>query len=556
MNWPPEGRDCNIRPMVRRRQFLQQAAIGSAALVTSSSIDAAPASAMQERSSRAVLDVGEEIRERPIADLQQAMTSGELTARAITQAYLRRIDAIDRQGPAINSVIELNPDALDIAARLDEERRSGRVRGPLHGIPVLIKDNIDTADRMKTTAGSLALVDAKPSRDAWLVARLREAGAVILGKTNLSEWANFRSNDSTSGWSGRGGLTRNPYALDRNGCGSSTGSGVAVAASLCAAAVGTETDGSIICPASRNGVVGIKPTVGLVSRSGIIPIAATQDTAGPMARTVADAAALLGAIAGVDPGDAATRTARIASDYREHLRMDGLQGRRIGVMRNFFGFDRRVDALMEEAIAAVEGAGATIVDPADLPTRGQFGQAEFQVLLYEFKAGIDAYLAGLGPASPMTSLADVMAFNEAHAKEEMPYFGQDIFTQAQAKGPLTEKAYRAARAKARRLARTEGLDRVFRGRKVDAILAPSGGPAWLTDLVNGDYGTGGSSGPAAVAGYPNVTVPAGFVHGLPIGVSFIGPAWSEGLLIGMAYAYEQRTRLRRAPEYLPGAPLS
>ncbi len=541
---------------MQRRQFLQRAAIGGAALVAPSSpAHASPDPVSQERVSRAALDVGEEVRERSVDDLRRAMESGAITARAITQVYLRRIDAIDRQGPAVNSVIELNPDALDLAGQLDRERASGRVRGPLHGIPVLIKDNIDTADRMKTTAGSLALVDARPRQDAAIVTRLREAGAVPLGKANLSEWANFRSDDSTSGWSGRGGLTRNPYALDRNACGSSTGSAVSVAASLCAIAVGTETDGSIICPSSRNGLVGIKPTVGLVSRSGIIPISETQDTAGPMARTVADAAVLLGAIAGVDPRDRATTRAKGAGDYREYLQVDGLQRKRIGVMRNFFGFDARVDALMEDAIKAVESAGATIVDPANLPTRGQFGEAEFEVMLYEFKAGINAYLAGLGPEAPMRSLSDLIAFNEAHAKEEMPYFGQDLFVKSEAKGPLTDKPYLAAKAKARRLSRTEGLDRVFARAKIDALLAPSGGPAWLTDLVNGDYGTGGSSGPAAVSGYPSISVPAGLVCGLPIGVSFIGPAWSEGPLIAMAYAYEQRTRLRRAPEYLPTAPL-
>ncbi len=541
---------------MHRRRFLLRAAIGSAALVAPLPQAHAEASrAVQGRVSRTALDVGEQVRERSADDLRRAMESGEISARALTQAYLQRIDAIDRQGPAINSVIELNPDALDIAEQRDLERRAGRIRGPLHGIPVLIKDNIDTADRMKTTAGSLALEDARPRQDAALVTRLRDAGAVLLGKTNLSEWANFRSDNSTSGWSGRGGLTRNPYALDRNACGSSSGSGASVAASLCAIAVGTETDGSIICPSSRNGLVGIKPTVGLVSRSGIIPISETQDTAGPMARTVADAAMLLGAIAGPDARDKSTARARVVADYREHLQIDGLQGRRIGVMRNFFGFDARVDALMEEAIRAIEKAGATIVDPANLQTRGQFGQAEFEILLHEFKAGVNAYLAGLGPEAPVKSLADVIAFNEAHAKEEMPYFGQDILLKSQAKGPLTDKAYLTARARARRLSRTEGLDRTFAVGKVDAVIAPSGGPAWLIDLVNGDYGTGGSSGPAAVSGYPSISVPAGFVWGLPIGISFIGPAWSEGPLIGMAYAYEQRTQLRRAPEYLPTAPL-
>ena len=541
---------------MHRRRFLQQAALGgSAALASSPAFAAAPVAspAAQARVPRASLAVGEEVLERGVDALQRAMQSGALTSRAITQAYLRRIDAIDRQGPAINSVIELNPDALDLAARLDRERAAGTVRGPLHGIPVLIKDNIDTADRMKTTAGSLALVEARPLQDAGLVVRLREAGAVVLGKTNLSEWANFRSNDSTSGWSGRGGLTRNPYALDRNGCGSSTGSGVAVAASLCAVAVGTETDGSIICPSARNGIVGVKPTVGLVSRSGIIPIAATQDTAGPMARTVADAAVLLGAMAGTDPRDGATAGARVAADYRAFLQADALKGKRIGVMRNFFGFDRRVDALMEATIEAIEQAGATIVDKANLPTRGQFGEAERLVLHYEFKDGLQKYLAALGPAAPMKSLADVIAFNDAHAKEEMPHFGQDIFVAAEAKGPLTDKEYLEAKAKARRLSRDEGLDTVIGEHRLDAIIAPSGGPAWLTDLINGDSGTGGSSGPAAVAGYPSVTVPMAFVRGLPVGVSFIGKAWSEGPLLGMAYAYEQRTKARRAPEYLPSA---
>lgn len=539
---------------MHRRHFLQQSLLGGAALAAGSSAPA-PAGAQPppERVSSTTLAVGEEVAERSVADLAQAMSRGQITARALTQAYLRRIDAIDRQGAALNSIIELNPDALAIAEQLDRERTAGKVRGPMHGIPVLIKDNIDTADRMKTTAGSLALVDAKPLQDAGPVVRLREAGAVILGKTNLSEWANFRSDKSTSGWSGRGGLTRNPYALDRNGCGSSTGSGVAAAASLCAVAVGTETDGSIICPSTRNGIVGIKPTVGLVSRSGIIPISETQDTAGPMARTVADAAALLDVIAGSDARDAATKGARRALDYREFLQRDGLAGKRIGVMRNFFGFDDRVDALMEEAIKAIEAAGATIVDGATLPTRGQFGDAEFEILLFEFKAGIEAYLRTLGPAAPMKTLKDLIAFNEAHAREEMPYFGQDLFLKSEAKGPLTDKTYLAAKARARRLSRTEGLDKVLAGKKVDALIAPSGGPAWLTDLVNGDYGTGGSSGPAAVAGYPSITVPAGFVRGLPVGVSFIGAAWSEGPLISMAYAYEQRTQARRPPQYLQSA---
>ncbi len=538
---------------MHRRQFLQQSVIGAATLPHASrAIAQAPPAREQQRVDSAALGAGDAVVERSVEDLRAALESGEVTARDLTQAYLHRIEAVDRR-VGLNSVIEVNPDALEIAERLDRERKDGRVRGPLHGIAVLIKDNIDTADRMKTTAGSLALVDARPPLDAAIVTRLRDAGAVLLGKTNLSEWANFRSEHSTSGWSGRGGLTRNPYALDRNACGSSSGSGSATAASLCAVSVGTETDGSIICPSARAGLVGIKPTVGLVSRSGIIPISATQDTAGPMARTVADAAALLQVLAGPDARDAATGRQRLTGDYREHLRLEALRGARIGVMRNFFGFDPRVDALMEDAIKALESAGATIVDKADLPTRGQFGDAEFEVLLHEFKAGLAAYFATLGPAAPVKSLRDVMAFNEAHAAQEMPYFGQDLFVKAEARGPLTDKVYLAAKAKARRLSRDEGLDRVFATRKVEALLAPSGGPAWLTDLVNGDSGTGGSSGPAAVAGYPSITVPAGFVRGLPVGLSLIGPAWTEARLIGLAHAYEQHTKMRRAPQYLPSA---
>lgn len=528
---------------MERRDFLHRAALVGGAVLAARRVHAQPTSAAFS------------VEETSVASLQEAMSRGHTTARGVTEAYLQRIAAIDRSGPRLNSVIEVNPDALEIAEHLDRERASGAVRGPLHGIPVLIKDNIDTADRMKTTAGSLALVDARPRQDAFIVERLRASGAVLLGKTNLSEWANFRSSKSTSGWSARGGLTRNAYALDRNACGSSSGSGVAVSASLCAVAIGTETDGSIICPSTRNGVVGIKPTVGLLSRSGIIPISSTQDTAGPMARTVADAAALLGALTGVDSRDAATAPSagRALTDYRQSLRDDALRGRRIGVMRNFLGFDARVDAIVEEAIVALEASGAEIVDPANLPTRGQFGEAEFELMLYEFKAGINAYFAGLGDAAPMKTLGDLIAFNEAHSRDEMPYFGQDIFIQAQAKGPLTEKAYRDARGRARRLSRVEGLDVVFRRQKVDALIAPSGGTAWLTDLINGDAGTGGSSGPAAVSGYPSITVPAGSIFGLPVGLSFIGPAWSEAMLVGLAYAFEQATNARRAPGYLPSA---
>ncbi len=528
---------------MERRDFLQRAALAGGAVLAA-------------RQTPAQTTAGAfPVEEQAVAALQEAMTAGHVTARGVTEAYLQRIAAIDRSGPRLNSVIEVNSDALDMAEQLDRERASGAVRGPLHGIPVLIKDNIDTADRMKTTAGSLALVDARPIRDAFIVERLRASGAVLLGKTNLSEWANFRSTKSTSGWSGRGGLTRNAYALDRNACGSSSGSAVAVSASLCAVAIGTETDGSIICPSARNGTVGIKPTVGLLSRGGIIPISSTQDTAGPMARTVADAAVLLGALTGVDSRDTATAPSagRALTDYSSSLRDDALKGARIGVLRNFLGADARVDAIVQEAIVALKAAGAVVVDPANLPTRGQFGQAEFELMLYEFKDGINGYLAGLGDAAPMKTLGDLIAFNEANAADEMPYFGQEIFIQAQAKGPLTEKAYRNARVKARRLSRAEGLDVVFRQHRIDALIAPSGGTAWLTDLINGDSGTGGSSGPAAVSGYPSITVPAGTIFGLPVGLSFIGPAWSEATLIGLAYAFEQATHARRAPAFLPSA---
>jgi amidase len=481
------------------------------------------------------------------------MRSGAYTARSIAEGLLTRIDEIDRRGPAIGSIIELNPDALAIADTRDQERRAGRVRGALHGIPILLKDNIDTADRMRTSAGSLALAESVASRDAFLVERLREAGAVILGKTNLSEWANFRSTHSTSGWSARGGQTKNPYVLDRNPCGSSSGSGAAVSASLAPLAVGTETDGSIVCPASACGIVGIKPTLGLVSRAGVIPIAHSQDTAGPMARTVADAAALLGVLAGVDPRDRATAASRGRSqaDYTRFLDPAGLRGARIGVARSYFGFNDAVDRVMNEAVAAMKSAGAIIVDPANIPTKGKFDDSEFEVLLYEFKADLNAYLAGLGSRAPAKSLADLIAFNERNREREMPFFGQEIFVMAQKKGPLTTRAYRLALAKNHRLSRTEGIDAVVAKHRLDAIVAPTGGPAWPTDLLNGDHFTGGSSTMAAVAGYPSVTIPAGSVHGLPVGISFFASAYSEPTLIKLAYALEQTLKARKAPRFLP-----
>jgi amidase len=513
----------------------------------------APAPARRQLTARFDLE------EVTAAALQQRMETGQESARSIAEKYLARIEAIDRSGPALHSVIEVNPDALTIADRLDTERKAGRIRGPLHGIPVLIKDNIATADRMMTTAGSLALAGAVPPKDAFIVARLRDAGAVILGKTNLSEWANFRSTHSTSGWSGRGGLARNPYALDRNTSGSSSGSGAAIAANLAAVAIGTETDGSIVSPSNANGLVGIKPTLGLLSRAGIIPVAHSQDTAGPMARTVSDAAVTLAAMVGSDPDDPATRQSigRGSRDYSAALDPNGLRGARIGVVRNrLFGSTPAADRLAEAAIADMKAAGAVIVDPANIPTLGQFDATEFDVLLYEFKADLNKYLMWLGARSPVHSLKDVIAFNEMHAADEMPYFGQEILTQAERKGPLTETRYRAALARNHRLSRTLGIDAVMTKYQLDALVAPTGGPAWLTDLVNGDGGTGGAPGPstvAAVAGYPHITVPAGFFRGLPVGVSFLGRAWSEPTLIKLAYAYEQATKHRRPPAFAPSA---
>jgi amidase len=499
-----------------------------------------------------------EYAEATIAELQRAQSEGRVTARALAEAYLARMDAIDTAGPKLASVIERNPDALAIADSLDRDRKEGRLRGILHGIPILIKDNIATADRMETTAGSLALVGAKPPRDASIVARLRAAGAVILGKTNLSEWANFRSLRSTSGWSGRGGQTKNPYALDRNPCGSSSGSGVAAAANLCAGAIGTETDGSIVCPSSICGIVGIKPTVGLASRSGIVPISATQDTAGPMARTVADAAALLTAMAGIDDRDPATRRgARRASvDYTTFLDTNALKGARLGIARKMFGRNEHVAKVMEKTIASMKMLGAEVIDPVEIESIDKLAEVEWEVLLYEFKAELNKYLAGLGAAAPRKTLADLIAFNDSNRDREMPYFGQEIFLQAQAKGPLTEKEYIKALEFCRRSSTVEGIDAVMGKHKLDALVAPTTDPAYPIDLINGDHSTGaGSSVLPAVAGYPHTTVPAGRIFGLPVGVSFFGRAWSEPRLIALAYAFEQATKCRVAPRFLPTADL-
>ena len=493
-----------------------------------------------------------QLEEIAIADLTASMRSGDRTTRSIVSQYLSRIQELDRQGPMLQSVIETNPDALNISEELDRERDAGTVRSPLHGVPVLLKDNIDTADQMTTTAGSLALQGSIPLGDSTVARRLREAGAVLLGKANLSEWANYRSTRSSSGWSARGGQCRNPYVLDRSPCGSSSGSGVAVSANLVTVAIGTETDGSIVCPASTNGIVGIKPTVGLVSRSGIVPISATQDTAGPMARTVRDAVVVLGLIAGVDTRDPATEAAETLGldDYTPFLDEAGLTGARIGVQRSAFGFHPLVDRLIEDAIVLMRDRGATIVDPIALRPSPTMRRAEVEVMAYEFKTGLNAYLAAL-PNGEIRSLADLIAFNEAHAGEEMPYFGQERLIEAQRRGSLSEDRYQEAHAVARRLSREEGIDRAMDTDDLDAVIAPTGGPAWVIDHVNGDHFSGGSSSLAAVAGYPNITVPAGYVQGLPVGLSFFGRAWSEPTLIRIAYAFEQASRHRQQPVFLP-----
>jgi amidase len=493
-----------------------------------------------------------ELDEITIDDLQKAFQSGQYSSHSLTEKYLARIQEIDKAGPMVNAVIELNPDALQIADALEVERRAKGPRGPLHGIPVLIKDNIDTSDRMSTTAGSLALVGSRPPNDAYLAAQLRKAGAVILGKTNLSEWANIRSNHSTSGWSGRGGLTRNPYALDRNPCGSSSGTGAAVSANLCVAGVGTETDGSVVCPSSANGLAGLKPTVGLVSRSGIVPISHSQDTAGPMARTVRDVAILLGAMAGADAEDSATAGSRdkVFPDYTKFLDPAGLKGARLGVVRKYFGFNDAVDQLIDTLLGEMKRAGAEIVDPADIPTIGKFDDSELMVFYYELKADLAAYLARRGSSS-VKNLKDVIEFNELNRGREMPYFGQDIFLKSEQKGPLSSKEYLDALALNHQLSRAEGIDFVMDKFKLDALVAPTAGPAWITDLINGDHAAGNSSSAAAVAGYPNINVTAGYLWGLPVGISFFGRAWSEPTLLKIAYSFEQLTKARQKPRFLP-----
>jgi amidase len=539
-----------------RRSFLQTTLIGGTA-ATLTPIYAAGAAArdisLAGSTGPQPADVRPfELEEMTIPELQDGMKSGKFTAHSLAEKYLGRIDELDKRGPAVNAIIEINPDALSIADALDQERKAKGPRGPLHGIPVVIKDNIDTADRMMTTAGSLALLRSRPPKDSFVAQKLRAAGAVILGKTNLSEWANSRSSHSTSGWSGRGGLTRNPYALDRNACGSSSGTGAGVSANFAVAGIGTETDGSIVCPSSSNGLAGIKPTVGLVSRTGIIPISHSQDGAGPMCRTVRDAAILLGALTGIDPEDTATSASagKSQTDYSQYCDPNGLKGARIGVGRKYFGISDAVDALMKETLDVLKMQGATLVDPADIETFGKFDDSEGLVLLYELKADLNAYLARLGPNAPVKTLKDVIEFNDRNHQKEMPYFGQDLLIKAEAKGPLTDKEYLDALAKNHQLAGKEGIDALMDKHQLDAIVGPTGGPAWLTDLVTGDHFTGGSSNAAAVAGYPNINVTAGYVSGLPVGISFFGRAWSEPTLIKLAYSFEQATKTRRSPRFL------
>jgi amidase len=539
---------------IDRRTFLRSGAIGGAATFFAGT-RAETRRASEHAADKA--DVGRfDLDEATIADLQDRMQKGRSSALEIAEAYLKRIGQIDKTGPTLRSILETNPDALADAKALDAERKAGKVRGPLHGIPVLLKDNIDTAGKMMTTAGSLALEGPPAASDAFVAARLREAGAVILGKTNLSEWANFRSTRSTSGWSGRGGQCRNPYALDRNTSGSSSGTGAAIAASLACVGVGTETDGSIVSPSNNCGLVGVKPTLGLVSRTGIVPIAHSQDTAGPMTRTVRDAAILLTAMAGVDARDSATArgTRHVSRDYTQSLDAAGLKGARIGIPRKkLFGYNEGADRVGNDAIAAMKDAGAIIVDPADVPRISDFDDLEFEVLLYEFKAGLNAYLSAR--KGSVASLADLIRFNTEHKTRELPYFGQDILEMAEKKGPLTDFKYKQARATCLRYARTLGLDAVMTRHRLDALACPTSGPASLIDLVNGDYGSGGSSSAPAVAGYPHITVPGGFVFGLPVGISFIGRAWSEPTLFKLAYAFEQATKHRKAPPFAATADL-
>ncbi len=530
---------------MKRRTFFKTTAISSSALAMAG---LAACTSEPEKQIEITDFTKFDLNEITIGELQQKMEAGALTSAQICQKYLDRIKEVDT---VLKSVIELNPDALEIAKQLDEERKGGKVRGPLHGIPVMIKDNINTGDKMQTTAGSLALEGNVVEKDAFIVKKLREAGAVLLGKTNLSEWANFRSDNSSSGWSGRGGQVRNPYCLDRSPCGSSSGTGTAVAANLCARGIGTETIGSIVCPSGINGIVGIKPTLGMWSRSGIIPIAHSQDTAGPMARSVMDAAILLGALAEFDANDAETQIGKgeIFNDYTQFLDVNGLKGMRIGIASQMIGFDARVDELFKQAVQVMKENGAEIIEKAEFETNRKWGSPSYQVLLYEFKADLNKYLQE-HPSAPVKSMEQIIEFNKNNADKEMPWFAQEIFLQAQEKGDLTSEEYLTALKDSKRFAGKEGIDKLMEEHNLDAIIAQTNGPSWTIDWVNGDHFSGGSSSPAAISGYPNATVPMGFVHGLPIGISFFGKAWSEPKLLKIAYAFEQATNHRKSPGFI------
>jgi len=560
---PPNPKD------LTRRQFIGTGAVAGGALVLGgaegcSAPDPGRNATREVKAAASALRAGVpypvsafELEEVSITELHAGMVSGRWTSQEITGLYLGRIEEIDRRGPTLRSVIEVNPDAMEIAAERDREREEGNVRGCLHGIPILLKDNIATHDGMTTTAGSYALEGSVPLEDSGVARALREAGAVLLGKANLSEWANFRSTRSSSGWSGRGGQCRNPYVLDRNPCGSSSGSAAATSASLCAAAIGTETNGSIVCPANASGIVGIKPTVGLVSRSRIIPISHTQDTAGPMARTVRDAAMVLGCLTGADPADPATAPAEghALTDYTPYLDTDGLSGARIGVATQYSRGHEAVEAMLAEALDVMRGAGATVIDIPEVEAWRQMGRHSGNVMRYEFKADLNAYFAGLGPDAPVKTLDELIAFNTANADREMPYFQQEILEQCQDRGPLTDPEYQEALSEAMRLSRDEGIDAVMDEHRLDAIVAPTGSPAWTTDPINGDRFHMGSSSPAAISGYPNITVPMGYFHELPVNISIWGRAWSEPELLMIAYAYEQLTPHRRAPRFIPALDL-
>jgi amidase len=531
---------------MKRRTFFTSTVLGSAALSLGGISSCTSPSKDPSGTTADLADF--ELNEVTISILQEKMVSGELTASGICRMYLERIKKVD---PFLRSVIELNPEAEQIAEILDKERNAGKIRGALHGIPVLIKDNIDTGDKMQTTAGSLALSGNIASEDAPIVKKLREAGAVLIGKTNLSEWANFRSEMSSSGWSGRGGQVRNPYCLDRSPCGSSSGTGAAISANLCAIGIGTETNGSVVCPSGVNGIVGIKPTLGLWNGKGIIPIAHSQDTAGPMCRCVADAAVLLGALASggnaLLPGEQSPKV--IYEDYTKFLDLNGLSSVRLGIFREALGFHPQVDELFNKALEMMKSKGAVIVDPVKFEDRKAMGESSYQVLLYEFKADLNKYLSE-HPLAPVRSLEEIIAFNESVKDKEMPWFGQDIFKLAQAKGDLTTEEYLKAWAESKRLAQTEGIDKVIKEHNLDAIIAPTNGPAWTIDWVNGDHFSGSSSSYPAIAGYPNITVPMGTVQGLPVGISFFGRAWSEPVLLKIAYAFEQASKHRKAPDFM------